>query len=94
MPADNRLRLYDHQGIHNAWRNPIKAGKNETIESGEGNSLRRFPSQHIELVAQRHNLRLKRGSRSEQPDDHPRDQFEHIPHETEHRPIRAYAPVG
>ncbi len=42
MPADNRLRLYDNQGIHNAWRNPIKAGKNETIESGEGNSLRRF----------------------------------------------------
>jgi hypothetical protein len=32
MPADDRLRLYDHQGIHNAWQNPIEAGKNETIE--------------------------------------------------------------
>jgi hypothetical protein len=24
---DNRLRLHDHQGIHNARRKPIEAGK-------------------------------------------------------------------
>jgi hypothetical protein len=28
MPTDNRLRLYDHQGINNARRNPVEAGKN------------------------------------------------------------------
>jgi hypothetical protein len=27
MPADDRLRLYDHQGIHNAWRNPKRLAK-------------------------------------------------------------------
>jgi hypothetical protein len=46
------------QGIHNARRNPIEAGKNQTIEIAEGEPLRRFSSQHIELVAQRQNLRL------------------------------------
>ncbi len=60
MPADNSLRLQDHQGIRNARRNPIEAGKNQTIEIAEGEPLWRFPSQHIELVAQRHDLRLER----------------------------------
>jgi hypothetical protein len=27
MPTDNRLRLDDHQGIHNARRDPIEAGE-------------------------------------------------------------------
>jgi hypothetical protein len=40
------------------------------------------------------NLRLERISRSEQPDDRPPDQFEHVSHRTMHRPIRAPAPVG
>jgi hypothetical protein len=43
-------------------RDPIEAGKNETIEIAKGGPLRRFSSQHIELVAQRHDLRLERGS--------------------------------
>ena len=62
MPPDDGLRLDDRQGVHDAWRNPIEAGKNQTIEIIEGEPLRRFSSQHIELVAQRHDLRLKRGS--------------------------------
>ena len=32
VPADDRLRLDDHQGVHNARRNPIEADKNEAIE--------------------------------------------------------------
>src|SRR5450631_2028858 len=62
MPADNRLRLDDHQGIQNVRHNPIEAGKNEPIESCEGDSLWRFPSQNIELAAQRQDLRLERGA--------------------------------
>ena len=62
MPTDNGLRLNDHQGIHNAWHNPIEAGKNQTVEIAEGEPLWRFSSQHIELVAQRQNLRLERSS--------------------------------
>ena len=59
MPTDNRLRLQDHQGIRNARRNPIEAGKNQTIEIAEGEPLWRFPSQHIELMAQRQYLSLE-----------------------------------
>jgi hypothetical protein len=36
---DNRLRLHDHQGIHNARRKPIEAGKNQTIEIAESEPL-------------------------------------------------------
>jgi len=60
MPPDNGLRLDDYQGIHNAWRNPIEASKNQTIEIAESEPLRRFSSQHIELVAHGQNLRLER----------------------------------
>ena len=47
MPTDNGLRLNDYQGIHNARRNPIEAGRNQPIEIAEGEPLRRFSSQHI-----------------------------------------------
>jgi hypothetical protein len=56
MPTDNRLRLDDHQGIHNA------AGKNQTVEITESEALWRFSSQHNELVTKRQDLRLKRTS--------------------------------
>jgi len=62
MPADNGLWLNDRQGVHNARRKPIEAGKNQTIKITETKPLRRFSSQHIELVAQRQDLRLKRSS--------------------------------
>ena len=59
MPSNNRLRLDDHQGIQNVRCNPIEAGKDEPIESVEGESLRRFSTQHIDLVAERQDLRLE-----------------------------------
>ena len=59
MPPNNRLRLDDHQGIQNVRCNPIEAGKDEPIESVEGESLRRFSTQHIDLVAERQDLRLE-----------------------------------
>ena len=59
MPTDNGLRLNDHQGIHNPWRNPIEAGKNQTIEFAQSEPLRRFSSQHIEPVAKYQDLRLE-----------------------------------
>jgi len=62
MPTDDGRWFHDRQGVHDARRNPIEAGKNQTIEIIEGEPLRRFSSQHIELVAQRHDLCLKRGS--------------------------------
>ena len=94
MPTDDGRWFHDRQGVHDARRDPIEAGKNQTIEIIEDEPLRRFSSQHIELVAERHDLRLERGSRAEEPDDHPPDQFEHIPHEPEHRSIRGFALAG
>jgi hypothetical protein len=40
MPTDNSLWLHDHQGIHTARRNPIEAGKNQTVEIAEVEPLR------------------------------------------------------
>jgi hypothetical protein len=58
MPADNRLRLDDHQGIHNAQLQSCRGRKNEAIEIAKNEPLWRFSSQHIELVAQRNDLAL------------------------------------
>jgi hypothetical protein len=60
MPANGRRRLHDHQGIHNARHEAIKAGKDQTIEIAENEPLRCCSSQHIELVVQHQDLRLKR----------------------------------
>jgi len=62
MPTDDGRWFHDRQGVHDARRNPIEAGKNQTIEIAKGEPFRRFSPQHIELLAQRHDLRLKRGS--------------------------------
>jgi hypothetical protein len=50
MPTDKRLRLHDPQGVHNAWRNPVEAGKNQTVNIAENKPLWGFSPQHIELV--------------------------------------------
>src|SRR5262249_19544086 len=62
MPADDGLRLDDHQGVQNAGCKPIKAPENEQVEIAENKPFRRFSSQHIKLVAQRHNLCLERSA--------------------------------
>ena len=56
MPPDDRVRLHYQQSIHNARRDPIETGKKEAIEIAESEPLRRFPSQHSELMAQRQDL--------------------------------------
>jgi hypothetical protein len=52
-------RLHNHQGIHNTRRNPTEAGKNQAVGITESEPLRRFSSQHTELVAQRQDPRLR-----------------------------------
>jgi hypothetical protein len=94
MPTDNRLWLDDHQGVQNVGCDPIEAHKNEAIKIAENKPLWRFPLQHIELMAQHHDLRLERGARAEEPDENAPNQFEQVPHEAEHRPIRNFMPAG
>src|SRR5262249_6996454 len=42
--------------------------QSKTVDSAEGDPLRRLSSQHIKVVAQRHNLCLERSTRSAEPD--------------------------
>jgi hypothetical protein len=65
VPADNRLRFDDQQGVQNVGCDPIEARKNKSIKIAEDKPLRRFSLQHIELVAQRQDLHLERGARPE-----------------------------
>src|ERR1700724_1848478 len=50
MPADRGLRPDDLQSVQHAGRQPIQPGKYQTVDAGEGQSLRRFTPQHVELT--------------------------------------------
>src|ERR1700751_913312 len=68
MPADHGLRPDDLQSVPNARCQPMQPGKYQTVDAGEGWSLRRFTSQHVELMTKRQDLCLQRRSRPEQSD--------------------------
>ena len=80
MPAQNRLRLDDREGIQNTRRDPIQADENQAIEGAQDRSLQRPSAQYVQLMAQSQVLGPKRCSRPKQPDEHPPDQIEQIPH--------------
>src|SRR5229473_4702833 len=81
MPADHRLRLNDRESVQHAGRQPIQPGKYQTVDAGEGSSLRRFTPQHVELMTKRQDLYLQRRSRSEQSDQRQPNQAKSISHE-------------
>src|ERR1700726_4211175 len=81
MPADHGLRPDDLQSVQHAGRQPIQPGKYQTIDAGEGQSLRRFTSQHVELMTKRQNLCLQRRSRPEQSDQRQPNQAANISHQ-------------
>jgi hypothetical protein len=62
LPAWDQQEETEQSDSLNAWRNPIEGGKNQTVEIAETQPLWRFSSLHIELVAQRQDLRLERSS--------------------------------
>jgi hypothetical protein len=72
----------------------IEARQNEAIKIVEDKPLWRFSLQHIELVAERHILRLECNAGSEEPGEDAPDQFEQNPHKAKHRPIRNFMPAG
>src|SRR4051812_36036139 len=80
MPAQNRLRLDNPEGIQNTRRDPIQADENQTIEGAQDRPLRRTSVEYIQLMTQSQVLCPKRCSRSKQPDEHPPDQIEQVPH--------------
>ena len=64
MPFDYGLRLDNRQRIANAGEKPIKANKNQAVDSAEGVSLRSGSPQNIYPLPQRQNFRLERCPRS------------------------------
>ena len=64
MPADHGLRPDDLQSVQHAGCEPIQPGKYQTVDAAEGQSLRRFTSQHVELMTKRQDLCLQRRSRA------------------------------
>src|SRR6266850_309563 len=81
MPADHGLRPDDLQSVQNARCQPIQPGKYQTVDAAEGYSLRRFTSQHVELMTKRQDLHLQRRSRSEQSDQRQPNQAANISHQ-------------
>src|SRR5258707_6042531 len=81
MPADHGLRPDDLQSVQRARCQPIQPGKYQTVDAGEGYSLRRFTSQHVELMTKRQDLCLQRRSRPEQSDQRQPDQAVNISHQ-------------
>src|SRR5271154_6523066 len=81
MPTDHGLRPDDFQSVQNARCQPIQPGKHQTVDAAEGQSLRRFTSQHVELMTKRQDLCLQRRSRSEQSDQRQPDHTANISHQ-------------
>src|SRR4051812_46121161 len=73
MPSDNCFRLYDSERVQNTRRDPIQANEDHTIEVAEDRAPRCCSTQHIQLVAQSEYLRLERGLRPKQSQEHPPD---------------------
>src|ERR1700738_4292580 len=81
MPADHGLRPDDLQSVQHAGCQPIQPGKYQTVDAGEGSSLRRFTPQHVELMTKRQDLYLQRRSRPEPSDQRQPNQAKSISHE-------------
>jgi hypothetical protein len=81
MPADHRLWPDDLQSVQHAGCQPIQPGKYQTVDAAQGQSLRRFTSQHVGLMTKRQHLCLQRRSRPEQSDQHQPNQAANISHQ-------------
>src|ERR1700692_2098065 len=81
MPADHGLRPDDLQSVQHAGCQPIQPRKYHPVDAAEGQSLRRFTSQHVELMTKRQDLCLQRRSRPEQSDQRQPNQAENLSHQ-------------
>src|SRR3981081_4270095 len=81
MPADHGLRPDDLQSVQHARCQPIQPGKYKTVDAAEGESLRRFTSQHVKLMTKRQDLYVQRRSRPKQTDQRQPDQAANISHQ-------------
>src|SRR5580700_10514108 len=89
MPAGHGLPPDGLQKGQDAGRQPIQPGKYQTVDAGEGQSLRRFTSQHVELMTKRQDLYLQRRSRPEKSDQRQANQAANISHQPRASPDSA-----
>src|SRR3954453_14034147 len=76
MPAHNRLRPNDRHRIEHTRYEPVEPYEDKAVEPAEGRALMATPTQqYIQLMTKRYHLCLKRPSRPEEVDDHPREQI-------------------
>ena len=80
MPADHRFRFEDFQSFQHARSQTIQSRKHQAVNAIEGHSLRRFATEHIELVSKNQDFRLKPCSRPQQPHQRACQQPEKIYH--------------
>jgi hypothetical protein len=59
MPTDNRLWANNSHCIENGRHEPVQPYEDEAIEPCEGRALGCAPTQHVQLLAEDNNLRLK-----------------------------------
>src|ERR1700704_1680170 len=88
VPAHQRLRPYNLQGVQHPGSQAIKPNKQQAVDAVEGHSLRRFAPQDIELVPKHKDFGFQRNARPEQPDQGAPDQPAKIAHRWNYRPIR------
>jgi hypothetical protein len=80
MPADHHFRFEDFQSIQHARSQTIQSRKHQAVNAIEGHLLRRFATEHIELVSKNQDFSLTPCSRPEQPRQRACQQPEKIYH--------------
>jgi hypothetical protein len=59
MPADHRIGFDDLQRSENTGSQPVKPGKYESVDAGEGAACRGLTAQHIQLMPKHKDLGLQ-----------------------------------
>jgi len=65
VPADHRLRLENFQCVQYSMSHTIEPRKHQAVNVAEGQSLRGFAPQYVELVSKDKDLGLQRSPRPE-----------------------------
>jgi hypothetical protein len=80
MPADHGIGFDDLQCSQNAGSQPVKPGKQQSVDAGEGDARRGLAAQRIQLVPKHNDLYLQGCPRSEQPSERTPDQLTEVGH--------------
>jgi hypothetical protein len=84
MPPQHRCSLYDADRIQERGTQPIKPNEDQSIHGCKAKPRRGGPSQHTQLVPEKHNFGLKPSPRLEQRHQDGRQQFQLGDHRASH----------